>query len=194
MVLKTRHCATLLRLELHGIIWIDLRNITADRYRQLHTIPESNLRIIPICSERRITHDSVPLRSAESAEIQKAQKGIFRFRKSRRKGYAAWCIRASLYIRIMHGGFGRFAWCGRIGASEQLGIGRSFLLLYVPMSLRQRVKSPRFCASWYDLSLNERKRLKSASQRVAVFYRSLLMCVAGLGVAPLGLRSACVGP
>lgn len=86
---------------------------------------------------------------------------------------------------VMHGGFGRFAWCGRIGASEQLGIGRPFLLLYVPLSLRQRVKSARFCASWYDLSLKQRKRLKSAFQRVAVFCRPLLVRIAGLGVAPL---------
>ena len=83
---KTIHCAALLRLELCGIIWIDLRNITADRYRQLRTIPENNLRIIPICSERRVTHGSVPLRTAESAERQKAQKGIFSVPEKSQKG------------------------------------------------------------------------------------------------------------
>ena len=56
---------------------------------------------------------------------------------------------------------------------ETPGIGPLFLLLYAALSLRQRVKSARFCASWYDLSLKQRKRLKSAFQRDAVFFWSI---------------------
>ena len=46
----------------------------------------------------------------------------------------------------------------------------------MPFSLRQRVKSARSAASWYDLSLMQRKRLNSAFQRVAISFGLLSVC------------------